>query len=286
MSNSIILVIVILIITWLVVYFYYHCKNETRENLTSLAREQPVSSFISDKQITTNKPLTQKHKKVRFNDNVKYNTYKKINVDDILSLQKNENYIYGKSDPELDKVKNKLSEMQNKGANRLQTVSISDNSINSMPLASNLDQSSPGDRWDANFGVPLYTQAEQKKFVEKMQRNMENYAKSLGEMVQYQTDKNTIIQTDTTIDPFKPPVTQRGVYQGRTVKEIYDEQVAGPRAIPKRIKQKTPTTLVYEDESEMNGGIIKGSKLHGFDGIKDGFQSAAFGDGFNVNQFI
>lgn len=268
MSNSIILIIVILIITWLIVYFYYHHKNKIKNNLPSIK-----SSYTPDQNLS--KSNKRKNKKVRFSKDIEYRTYKKIDVDDILTPKEYNNY-FGKN--ETDNAINK----SNKQVNRLQTIP---NSNNPLPLPSNLEQDNSGDQWDSNFGVPLYTKDEQKIFVEKMQRNMENYARSLGDMVQYQTDKNIIIKTDTTIDPFKPPLTQRNSFQGRTIKEIYDEQVAGPRAIPKRIKQKTPTTIIYENESEMNGGAISGN-LYGFDGIKDEFKCASFGDEFNVNQFI
>lgn len=273
MSNSIIFIIIILAVTWLVVYFYYHHNNKKKNNIVSInSSNLPIGNL--------SKPSKRKNKKVRFNKEVEYNIYKKIDVDDILSPKKNDVNL---NNLEGNDIANHLNPKKpiNKQVNRLQVFS----DINNSPLPSNLEQNNVNEQWDANFGVPLYTKDEQKKFVHKMQRNMENYARSLGDMVQYQTDKNTIIKTDITIDPFASPITQKNNFQGRTIKEIYDEQVAGPRVVPKRIKKKTPTTIIYENESDMNGGMID-TNLYGFDGIKDEYKSASFGDEFNTDKFM
>jgi len=92
-------------------------------------------------------------------------------------------------------------------------------------------------------------------------------------------DRSTIIQTETTINPFRPDHRSKSL-RGRAVKDIYDEQVAGPKAKPKRVKKRTQTGVVYENESELNGGIISGTKMYGFDGINDSHKTAAFGNEF------
>ncbi len=112
-----------------------------------------------------------------------------------------------------------------------------------------------------------------------MQNNHKDFQRSLGQFTQYQMDNRTLLKTDTTIDPFKPEKQSKSL-KGRTVKEIYDQQVAGPKAKPKKIKSRTGTSIIYEDEAEMNGGTIKGTNLCGFDGINDGFKTAAFGNEF------
>src|SRR5277367_150470 len=110
-----------------------------------------------------------------------------------------------------------------------------------------------------------------------MQQNHKKYEKSVSEFAKYQTDRSTLIQTDTTINPFKPD-HRSDQLKGKTVKEIYDTQVAGPRAKPKKIKKKTTNGTTYVDESELNGGAISGTEnLHGFDGIGDSHKTAAFG---------
>ncbi len=112
------------------------------------------------------------------------------------------------------------------------TQNVSDIPI---PMTQDIINMENNNQWDSNFGVPLYTKQEQKRFVEKMQKNMQAYSNAVSEIDNYRMDRSTIIQNDTTIDPFKPPHDQKNIYQGRSIKEIYDEQVAGPKPVPKRI---------------------------------------------------
>ena len=136
--------------------------------------------------------------------------------------------------------------------------------------------------WDAGFGLPLMSKQEKTKFAEKIRQEHDDYTKSLGKFTKYKTDNSTIIKTDVTIDPFKPPKPNRyNPQQGRSIKDIYDEQVAGPKAIQKKIIGKTSSGPIYENEDEMNGGQIKGSKtLFGYDCANDKFKNAVFGDEF------
>lgn len=143
----------------------------------------------------------------------------------------------------------------------------------------NLDMTNPEDLWDSNFGLPLMTKDEKNSFVAKMQQNNRDYQKSLGQFTKYQMDDSTLIKTDITIDPFKPEHLS-GTLKGRSIREIYDEQVAGPKVIPKKIKSKTFGLTIYENETENNGGHIKGTSLYGYDGINNEPQSAYFGNQF------
>jgi hypothetical protein len=157
------------------------------------------------------------------------------------------------------------------------------NDMHLMP--SNYDQTDPNETWDESFGLPLMSKEEKKKFFNKMQQNHKKYEKSISEFAKHQTDRSTIIKTDTTIDPFKPDHRSKKL-KGQTIKEIYDAQVAGPKAKPKKIKNRTSTTVVYENESELNGGLLSGTKeLHGYDGINNSHKSADFGNEFYTNEF-
>lgn len=157
------------------------------------------------------------------------------------------------------------------------------NDMHLMP--SNFDQTDPNETWDESFGLPLMSKEEKKKFFNKMQQNHKKYEKSISEFAKHQTDRSTIIKTDTTIDPFKPDHRSKKL-KGQTIKEIYDAQVAGPKAKPKKIKKRTSTTVVYENESELNGGLLAGTKeLHGYDGINNSHKSADFGNEFYTNEF-
>jgi len=147
-------------------------------------------------------------------------------------------------------------------------------------VPSNMDTKDPEETWFSSFGLPLMSAQEKESFTKKMKKNHDNYQKSMGEFTKYQMDDSTVIKTDITIDPFKPEKRNNKSLQGKAIKDIYDQQVAGPRARPKIIKKKTDTCTIYENESELNGGKIKGTNLCGFDGISDSYKSAAFGNEF------
>lgn len=247
-SNNIILIIFLIIIIGIIVYFYYNYKNT---NIT-----HPNSKIT----VSLEKTPIRTPKKVRFNDKIKYRAYKtpkyssqnasQIDVDDIVSsIQKSDS-----------SCSNELIE-----TNDIQP--------------SNNDATDPEATWDASFGTKLISDQEKKKFFNKIHENHQNYQKSLGQFTQYQTDDSTLIKTDITIDPFKPE-HRSNTLKGKTVKEIYDEQVAGPNVIPKKIKNVSSSSIVYENENVMNGGRIKGTNLHGYDSIHDGYKTAAFGDDF------
>ncbi|XWV26076.1 hypothetical protein QJ857_gp1004 [Tupanvirus soda lake] len=273
-SNNIILIIFILIVIGIVVYFYYNYKN------ASTIQSGNVHVTTKDKHA----------KKVRFNNNVEYNTYKnKFSTSNCLSDSVSNSQIMSPQNRNKIDVDSIFSSGLSSDSNQ-EIDLVDDNSVSSVssvrspsPMQticpSNLDQSDPEAMWDASFGLPLMTKEDKKKFISKMQKNHKDFQKSLGQFTQYQMDDSTIIKNDTTIDPFKPDHRSKSL-KGRTVKEIYDEQVAGPKAKPKRIKTQTATTTIYEDETEINGGKIKGTNLHAFDGINDGFKTAAFGNEF------
>jgi hypothetical protein len=141
---------------------------------------------------------------------------------------------------------------------------------------SNLDRQD--DLWDAQFGLPLVDEKSKRKSINKIKHEHDKYGKSLGKFNSYQMDKNTIIKTDTTIDPFKSE--NRHLLQGKSIGDIYDKQVSGPKAPPKKILRRSSSSVIYENESDMNGGVLNGTTLHGYDGSAGGFQSANFENEF------
>jgi len=299
-SNNILTIILILLIVGIIAYFYYNYKNFG--NITD-------TTIVAPKDSNENKI---KKRRVRFNDNVKYNTYNKqysdnedsddtlfinspkidrnrsknssIDIDNMLALvssstsNSSTSSSARSSSARATNKKNLSPNIQTKlDSNRCSSDTEDYESTNKI-YPSNLDQTDPEALWDASFGLPLMDKNEKKKFINKMQKNHKEYGKSLGQFVKYQMDDSTLIKTDITIDPFKCE-TQKPL-MGNTIKEIYDRQVEGPKAKPKRIKTKTAACTIYEDESELNGGIIKGSDLYGFDGINNGYKTAAFGNEF------
>ena len=144
------------------------------------------------------------------------------------------------------------------------------------PINQQLDQN---DSWDASFGLPLVSKNQGKVHFDKMQKSNRKYEQSMSEFSEYQTDRSSIVEPEFKIDPFKPSQKSRAL-AGQKIKDIYDMQVACPKATPKKIKKVTRNMITYEDDSVNNGGLIPGSNLHGFDGQSNVFGSASFGNEF------
>nr|AEX62657.1 hypothetical protein mv_L452 [Moumouvirus Monve] len=226
-------------------------------------------------------------KRVRFNDNVEYNIYSnRSRSSDALSspfLTSNQHpkldecYISNNRSPneiDVDSILSQVSSDCSSISGSIDSESIQ--SENNHVVPSNLSDDAEN-IWHSSFGKPLLTQQEKNKFTQKIQKDHKNYEKCLGQFVKYQTDDSTVIKTDTTIDPFKKPNDPN--LKNMTIKDIYDKQVCGPKAKPRTIKNTINNTVIYDDESELNGGFIKGTNLQGFDGTSD-FKSAAFDNEF------
>lgn len=154
-----------------------------------------------------------------------------------------------------------------------------DKAKNKVHAVNEEDKDSAEKVWYDSFSTPLMDPDDKKKFYAKIQKSYKDYEKSFGEFIQYQMDNDTLIKTDITIDRFKPEKRNNNC-GGKAIKDIYDEMVAPPKAKPKKIKRKTDRCIIYDDESELNGGNIRGTTMCGFDGNNDGFKSAAFGNEF------
>lgn len=151
-----------------------------------------------------------------------------------------------------------------------QSISLSDSDHLSIPNSLDKDIEP---RWDSAFGAPLMSAAEKKKFTDSIKKDHKQYERSLGKFSQYLMDKSTVIE------PFKPN-TKSSKLKGRPIQDIYNEQVAGPKAKPKQIKRKTDTMIVYDDETEMNGGSLGGTDVNAFDENFASHKLAAFGNEF------
>jgi hypothetical protein len=278
MGNNILTILFIIIIIGMIAYIYYnHIKtavsNNNRDNKVTILNRETELNLDSHRKKGTSRPTSNQIYKKYFSPKPQVNSKTRlpnksnrpkndiINVDDVLSSVTRSD-IRSHCDP------NDITE----------PFEIF-NDVNDVVVPSNLENDDPDAAWDANFGLPLMDSNEKKKFIAKMFRSHKDYQKSLGDFIKYQTDDSTKIRTDITIDPFKPEHNSNKL-KGKTVKEIYDEQVAGPTVIPKRIKGRTASTIIYDDESENNGGRIKGTNLIGFDGLGESYRAAAFGNEF------
>jgi hypothetical protein len=230
--------------------YYTKHPNEIQKKMSEKNNDEKIlDKIISNSQNTPQNPVNIPH--------TYYPEQKKVNLDKIQSVGVvKEDVYYNQRD------KNILSQ-------------INSDSI----IPSNLDLSTMGDSWDANFGMPLMSKKEQGDYFARMMDNHKKYDKSVGEFFEYVTDQKAVLKTDTTIDPFKPS-TKSNTLKNKAVSEIYNEQVAGPQAVPKKIKRVTDNETYYDDETAMNGGKITGSNLFGMDEYSHQFETATFGNGF------
>lgn len=264
--------ILIFIILAIVLYFFY-------QNIRSCKSTENYKKTKSMKNKSKNIQAQKTKKKVRFNDDIEYNIYSdKSSTDIMVSPYRTSDSICDTNKIDVDSILSQISSdsiMSNESS--VSNGSLHDNNITNKVVPSNLPFENAEDLWHSSFGKPLLSQNEKNKFSEKIKQDHEEYEKCLGQFSKYQMDNNTIIKTDVTIDPFKK--SDENKLKNMSVKDIYDRQVAGPQIKPKNIKKTNNHSTIYEDESEMNGGFIKGTQLHGFDGASD-FKSAAFDNEF------
>lgn len=266
------MILLIFLVVGISVYFYYNYKcSLNKNNSRKTSYSNTFNSLRVGNPISYDNNMNSK-KRVRFNDNVKYNTYK-YNTSSV-------NYDSPDSKINFDI----LSSSDRISENPLKEISSDNTSMTASSVSehhvypSNYNQTNPEELWDSNFGVPLIDKKNKERMVKKINREHRRYGKSLGNFIKYKTDDSTIIKTDITIDPFKNNASE---YNGKSIREIYDRQVAGPKAKPKRILKRTPNRIIYEDESEMNGGLIKGTtNLRGFECGINNYKDAAFDDEF------
>ena len=136
-----------------------------------------------------------------------------------------------------------------------------------------------GDSWDSSFGLPLMSKQEQTDYVARMINNHKKFNGSISEFFEYVTDQGAILKTDITINPFSQANGAKKL-RGKTVGEIYDEQVSGPQAVPKKIKRVGSSETYYENESALNGGEFPGTHLRAFDSHAPSCRPASFGNEF------
>jgi hypothetical protein len=244
-----------------IIVFYYCNRSVNHDNNSNRGSKKKHDIQKSQKKSTKNN--RNRYRKVRFNDKVKYHYYnknssitterKKINIDDFLNkktIANNTNNISENKSPN-ERIDEQMGERINES-------------------------------WDSNFGVPLITKEEGRQHFVKIQKSNRKYEQSMSDFSEYQIDKDAIVEPEIKINPFKPTETS-DLFTGQKIKDIYDAQVANPKAKPKKIKKVTPELITYENESVNNGGILCGSKnLRGTDYQKiNTFGNAAFGNAFD-----
>jgi len=252
-SRNLIQTIIIFLIIGAVIYIVYDNSKLDQK------------SILTEKQ---HKKHSKKHKKVSFNDHVKYHYYDK----------KIPTHHTKKSRIDIDDILYRSSEE----APQSRVVSIEpekedDYKINTV-FPSNLEQDTD-EAWDVNFGSPLVNKNERKTHFDRMQKNNKNYFNSISDFSEYQTDRSSLVEPEFKIDPFKPDRDSKQL-SGQRIRDIYDAQVVNPSAKPKQIKTRTDNLTTYVDDDVSNGGMIPGTNLCGYDGMDNVFKSSAFGNEF------
>lgn len=268
-SNKLYLSIFIIAVLGIIIYFYYNYKGNpsvTEDNKVGL--QTNLNTQLPPTQLSPTQ-LSPTHNSGQTAVKKKY-----INVDELIASIKSSDSDTSVSSPLLSphSASDILSQYDRENDRQYESKH------NISRLSDNLNGSDTDIAWDACFGLPLMSKKDRDDFAKKMRKENDDYSKSLGKFSKYQTDDSMLIKTDITIDPFNPK--QNRQLQNKTIKDIYDEQVAGPKCVSKSIKRKTNEMTIYDDESELNGGCIKGCSLYGFDGVTDAFKGANFGDDF------
>lgn len=92
----------------------------------------------------------------------------------------------------------------------------------------------------------------------ELKRQNKEYQKSLIKYKKFQ-DNDKLLKCSPKID------LKSSKLLGKSIGEIYDDLVTGPEAKPKKIVKQKGSFIVYDDESENNGGYIKGTNIRAFD---------------------
>lgn len=323
LSKNILNIIIIFILVGFIIYSFYNCnqiitdENESITTNTTTATTKlstPVTesyapTIMSDQKLNDSYTdldldsdlfsVQTPRKKVSFDPNIQYYDYKTHSPPGTITNPKNINPISKlnfrsdlKTNPKIN-LKTKTNpktkiETKTKTKATIDRVLKENEFSPKINLAgniipSNFDIIDPNQKWDSSFGLPLMEKKEQAAYFAAMMNNYSKFTDTLDRFGQYVTDQSTIIKTETTIDPFKPS-TKSCQLDKKTVQEIYDKQVQGPQIVQKKIKSRTLDGIIYDNESELNGGKMSGTDVVGASGIGKNFgdtwESASFGNGF------
>jgi len=271
-SNNLIYVIMFFITIGIIVYIYL--DRSSVNNFEPIKKRTKSCIKKKDKK-------RRSKKKVRFDDNVKYHYYDTpIDMDKVLYGSRTELHQYRQKAEQLSELSEHDSEETQlkpvlSDSDHQNHFAVPDFNIN----ASNLEM--PDNAWDASFGVPLVNKDERKVHFDRVQKSNKKYEQNMGDFVEYQTDRSSVVEPEFKIDPFKPTKVSNEL-TSKKIREIYDEQVQTPKAKPKKIRNKSLGVTYYENETENNGGMIRGTHLHGSKGSRhtETYGSAAFGNEF------
>lgn len=268
--NNVLVLIIIITIIGVVAYLYYYYENEN----------DTISSDIYNKKTEKN----EKKKKVTFRKEIEYKTYPVPKS--ILKNKNQDNYLQPINN--LSDTSSEQSEIFKKKENT-ENSEITENSENTESterslidmdeIFDNCSEKTSND-WNDNFGSVLASDYEKSAINKKIKKEHDMYFKSMGMFSDYLSNNDNITEVRK-IDPFDPK--NQDELSGLTIGEIYDNQVSSNFiAKPKKIKHIDSSMTIYEDESVINGGMMEGSNIKGYDNINNIHESANFSNGFDV----
>lgn len=126
--------------------------------------------------------------------------------------------------------------------------------INVDSILSSSSESPAENQWDSNFNSSLIDKGESDAYYEKILKENNIALKSMDKYTNFK-DKKKYMES-------KKKFSQ---LEGQTIKDIYDDQVSNISAIPKKIKNVRDNEIIYDDESENNGGNVLESNLFAYD---------------------
>jgi hypothetical protein len=136
-------------------------------------------------------------------------------------------------------------------------------------LSTLADQSSNGmQSWADSYAAKVINQDDQNKYMGKIKRSHESYGKSMCQFYKYQTNREVKMIKDPVASIYEANPNDPRL-SGMKIKDIYDKQIPKFEDTQKKIDSIMPGIINYSGESDMNGALLNGSTIHGYDLMLD-----------------
>jgi hypothetical protein len=271
-----VLILLILAIVLLAYYFYSNKKKKTALAVSVTPQEQPLRSAPTETFTPhislLDSQVAQRYQKVRFDD---LNNKLSQNVCDgnmMCRVKPNSNKKFAcKKDPVNNSLICDMAESSETIAPQWDVTSDNftseQSNFDESLRPANMSEENPDGEWGNAFN-PQFVQNEQKKFLRKLQRSHKHRAQSLKDLAKFHEQQDGMVEYAELINP-----------AGKTIREVYENRTAPPKAKPKKIKHKGRNLTTYEGENEMNSGMLRGG-LAAHNLQTDGRSRVDFGNDF------
>jgi len=125
--------------------------------------------------------------------------------------------------------------------------------------------------WADSYASKVINQDDQNKYMNKIKRSHESYGKSMCQFYKYQTNREVKMIKDPVASIFESNPNDPRL-KGLKIKEIYDKQIPHFEDPQKKVESIMPGYVNYSNESDMNGALLNGSSIHGYDFLLDANQ--------------